>query len=230
MAISQLIDLEFDENWVHVSRVETEVINISWISFFQFKWPSSEADVIYKISWCAHRSLSAIKRIRHLLPFNILINVYDSLVQPYFNCCSVVWGNCGSGLSEKLQKLQDRATRIWCVPVMTLISMNCSRHWVGVNSNIKDLNQLLLWCTNLYMGWPLSIWVLDLCFETTKHHIVQGILKINWLFRSPAPIIWRRVSLTAETGYGTTYLVTFVQQHLYMILNLTYVTTVLNEF
>ena len=33
-----------------------------------------------------------------------------------------------------------------------------------------------------------------------------------------------------EPGCGTAYLVTFVQQHLYMILNLTYVTTILNEF
>ena len=57
-------------------------------------------------------ALGAIKRIRHLITFNILINVYDSLVQPHFNYCSVVWGNCGSGLSEKLQKLQNRATRI----------------------------------------------------------------------------------------------------------------------
>ena len=57
-------------------------------------------------------ALGAIKRIRHLIPFNILINVYDSLVQPHFNYCSVVWGNCGSGLSEKLQKLQNRAARI----------------------------------------------------------------------------------------------------------------------
>ena len=57
-------------------------------------------------------TLGAIKRIRHLIPFNILINVYDSLVQPHFNYCSVVWGNCGSGLSEKLQKLQNRAARI----------------------------------------------------------------------------------------------------------------------
>ena len=56
--------------------------------------------------------IGAIKRIRHLIPFNILINVYDSLVQPHFNYCSVVWGNCGSGLSEKLQKLQNRAARI----------------------------------------------------------------------------------------------------------------------
>ena len=57
-------------------------------------------------------ALSAIKRIRHLIPFNTLINVYDSLVQPYFSYCSAVWGNCGSGLSEKLQKLQNREARI----------------------------------------------------------------------------------------------------------------------
>ena len=57
-------------------------------------------------------ALGAIKRIRHHIPFNMLINVYDSLVQPHFNYCSVVWGNCGSGLSEKLQKLQNRAARI----------------------------------------------------------------------------------------------------------------------
>ena len=34
----------------------------------------------------------------------------------------------------------------------------------------------------------------------------------------------------SEPGCGTAYPVTFVQQHLYMILNLIYVTTVLNEF
>ena len=31
----------------------------------------------------------------------------------------------------------------------TIISMNCSGHWVGVNSHIKDWNQLLSWCANL---------------------------------------------------------------------------------
>ena len=44
-------------------------------------------------------ALGAIKRIRHLIPFNILTNVYDSLVQPHFNNGSVVWGNHGSDLS-----------------------------------------------------------------------------------------------------------------------------------
>jgi len=34
------------------------------------------------------------------------------LVQPHFNYCSIVWGNCEKALSEKLQKLQNRAARI----------------------------------------------------------------------------------------------------------------------
>ena len=33
-------------------------------------------------------ALGAIKRIRHLIPFNILINAYDILVQSHFNYCS----------------------------------------------------------------------------------------------------------------------------------------------
>ena len=31
---------------------------------------------------------------------------------PYFNYCSTVWGNIGKGLSDEIQKLQNRAARI----------------------------------------------------------------------------------------------------------------------
>jgi hypothetical protein len=34
------------------------------------------------------------------------------MVQPYFEYCSLVWGNCGESLKEKLQKLQNRAARV----------------------------------------------------------------------------------------------------------------------
>ena len=57
-------------------------------------------------------AIGAIKRIRHLMPFNILINVCHILVQPHFDYCNEVWGNCSKGLSDKLQKLQNRAARI----------------------------------------------------------------------------------------------------------------------
>jgi len=71
-------------------------------------WECHIHNICKKISF----ALGAIKPIRHLILFNILINVYDSLVQSYLNYCSVVWGNCDSGLSKKLQKLQNRAARI----------------------------------------------------------------------------------------------------------------------
>jgi hypothetical protein len=34
------------------------------------------------------------------------------MVQPYFEYCSLVWGNCGESLKEKLQNLQNRAARV----------------------------------------------------------------------------------------------------------------------
>ena len=56
--------------------------------------------------------ISAIKRIRSFLLFEILLNVYNSLVQPHFDYCNVVRGNCSKNLSSKLQKLQNRAARV----------------------------------------------------------------------------------------------------------------------
>ena len=55
----------------------------------------------------------------------------DSLVQPHFNNCGVVWGNCGSGLSEKLQRLQNRAA-----PILM---------YASYDSNIDELFRALGW-------------------------------------------------------------------------------------
>ena len=41
-----------------------------------------------------------------------LSSVYRSLVQPYFDYCSLVWGNCSKTRADQLQKLQNRAARI----------------------------------------------------------------------------------------------------------------------
>ena len=72
--------------------------------------------------------IGAIKRIRHLI--NILFKAKStSLVQPYIYCCNVVWRNCNKGLSEKLQRLQNRAAR-------TLMSASC-------DSNLDDLFRAL---------------------------------------------------------------------------------------
>ena len=177
-------------------------------------WECHIQDICKKIA----SALGAIKRIRHLIPFNILINVYDSLVQPYFNYCSVVWGNYSSGLSEKLQKLQNHAA---CI-------LMCANY----DYDIDELFRVLGWRKLRYQRFESA--AVMMCkslhgmtpeypssrFVFRNDIISYRILKINWLFRSPTPIIWKRFFLTAETGCVTAYLVTFVQQHLYMIFKL----------
>ena len=38
--------------------------------------------------------------------------MYNTLVMPYRNYCSAVWGNINKGLADKLQKMQNRPARI----------------------------------------------------------------------------------------------------------------------
>ena len=76
---------------------------------------------INEISKKIASSISAIKRIRYFLPLKIVLKVYNSLVQPHFDYCNVVWGTCSKNLSSKLQKLQNRAAR-----VLTFSNYDCS--------------------------------------------------------------------------------------------------------
>ena len=52
------------------------------------------------------------KRIRRFVSPEILHYIYNALILPHFDYCSIVWGNCGKTPSERLQKLQNRAARI----------------------------------------------------------------------------------------------------------------------
>ena len=54
----------------------------------------------------------AIKRVKPFVPQPNILNTYNSLVQSHFDYCSLVGGNCGKTLSNKLQKLQNRAARV----------------------------------------------------------------------------------------------------------------------
>ena len=40
------------------------------------------------------------------------IKIYKGLIEPHFDYCSAVWDGLTQQLSEKLQKLQDRAIRV----------------------------------------------------------------------------------------------------------------------
>ena len=71
-------------------------------------WNTHIETVCKKIS----SALGLIKRIRDIVPFYTLLNIFNGLVKPQFDYCSLVWDCCSTGLAEKLQKLQNRAARI----------------------------------------------------------------------------------------------------------------------
>ena len=73
-----------------------------------------------KLNWSRHieklyKKLSSaqfsIKQIK-FLPKSSLVTTYRSLVESRLHYCNVVWGNCGSPLTEKLQRLQNRAIQL----------------------------------------------------------------------------------------------------------------------
>ncbi len=50
-----------------------------------------------------------MKRTKPFVPDETLHTIYRALVQPYFDYCSPLWGNCGLLLKDKLQRFQNRA-------------------------------------------------------------------------------------------------------------------------
>ena len=68
-----------------------------------------------KLMASAQRFSKAIEIIRHAKPYvkkESLELMYQSLVLPYFDYCSLIWGNCNQILKGKIQRLQNRAARI----------------------------------------------------------------------------------------------------------------------
>ena len=57
-------------------------------------------------------SIGALKRFRPFISMHTAIKIYIGLIEPHFDYCSVVWDGLSQQLSEKLQKLQNRAARV----------------------------------------------------------------------------------------------------------------------
>ena len=58
------------------------------------------------------RGLRILRTFRGTLPTEQLVSLYNALVLPHLDYCSIIWGNCGLVLKNKLQVLQNRAARI----------------------------------------------------------------------------------------------------------------------
>ena len=56
--------------------------------------------------------ISAIRKLKEFVNQDTLVSVYNALLRPHFEYCSVVWDTLGIGLSDRLQRLQNRCARV----------------------------------------------------------------------------------------------------------------------
>ena len=57
-------------------------------------------------------AIGALKCVRPFIPKETAIQIYNALIVPYFDYCSPVWDCLNGYLSDKFQKLQNRAARV----------------------------------------------------------------------------------------------------------------------
>ena len=71
-------------------------------------WNEHISYVSLKIS----RGVGALNRARYLVPRNLLLLLYHSLIHPHLLYCNIVWGSAAAVHLNKLVLLQKRAIRI----------------------------------------------------------------------------------------------------------------------
>ena len=133
----------------------------------------------------------------------VLLNVYNSLVQPHFDYCNVVWGNCSKNLSSKLQKLQNRAAR-----VLTFSNYDCST---------SELFQNLKWSKLVHQrAVSKAIMMHSIVNNTAPEYLTSRFVRrcglTSYKLREnesklavpqPRTEFYKKVFLTAEVCYGT---------------------------
>ena len=87
---------------------ETKLLRI--IIDNSLSWEKQIEHVCSKVS----PKIGILYRLSKFLSQNILNIIYNTIIQPDFDYCVTVWGNCSSVHFNKLQKLQNRAARIIC--------------------------------------------------------------------------------------------------------------------
>ena len=65
-----------------------------------------------EISKKVSSGIDALKRFRPFVSMHTAIKIYKGLIEPHFGYCSAVWDGLTQQLSQKLQKLQNRAISV----------------------------------------------------------------------------------------------------------------------
>ena len=125
------LELLSDNFTVKVNNIPTERVTVYKSLGVSIDKNLSWKTHIDKISKTMSAGLSVLRRVSRTILFTIRETIYKALIVPHFDCSSCVWGYVGKGLSEKLQKLQNRAARIVTYQIMKHDLKIYWINWVG---------------------------------------------------------------------------------------------------
>ena len=74
--------------------------------------PIFRVAVLLFIIWYHASGIGALKRLMPFISKDTAVIIYKALIEPHFDYCSSVWYGISDTLSQKLQKLQNRAARV----------------------------------------------------------------------------------------------------------------------
>ena len=74
----------------------------------QLSWGKHVEEICKNVS----SAIGVLKRVRPFISKKTAIQIYNALVMPHFDYCCTVWDCLSFYLSDKLQKLQNRAARV----------------------------------------------------------------------------------------------------------------------
>ena len=130
-------------------------------------------------------------------------SLYKALIQPYFDYCSPLWGNCGVLLKEKLQRFQNRAARVVTGAKFDVSSSELLEllNWKNLENRFK-LNKLTLMYNILNNGTAPCLrdffsarnYDTDLSIPKPKKEFPKRS------FRYRGAVLWNSLSYEAKTA------------------------------
>ena len=114
----------------------------------QLKWKHHISALMKKLS----AKIGLVKRLQPFLPSHIIHKLYTPLLQSHIDYCLTVWGKCSSTELCKLQRLHNRAARIFSKNFNKNVSVNNILNrleWMTVSDRYKFLTSCFIYkCLN----------------------------------------------------------------------------------
>jgi len=105
---------KFTDNRIHVKIDNVPIRKVKQTKFLgviindKLSWEDHIITIKGKIS----KGLGILTKLRHYLPNHILVNLYYTLIHPYYDYCNIIWATGTSTYLNKLFLLQKRAMRL----------------------------------------------------------------------------------------------------------------------